>query len=239
MRIWLHTSAKSFSIGGSSAISVAAHAVLIGAAVYGTGERARLLDQAIANRVTALQYLPPPDRRPSSESYQEHLQFAEIGGRRAPLPERADGLVVAKRGADMLKPPGGDNGTERRSLAPMERPEATDSVYSLLEVEESAIRTAASAAPVYPSSLVKDGTEGSVFLRFVVDSSGRVDATSIEIIRSSHPAFTLAVRSALPLMMFRPAAVGGRHVRQLVEQNFQFRLTSPAPAEQTRTQSGP
>ena len=239
MRIWLHTSAKGFSIGGSSAISVAAHAVLIGAAVYGTGVRARRLEEAIANRVSALRYLPPPDRHPSSENYQEHLQFAEIGGRRTELVERADGQVAVRPGVDASKSPTGERGEETRSLAPMEKLNSPDSVYSLLEVEEAATRTAGSAAPAYPGDLVKDGTEGSVYLRFVVDSSGRADVGSIEVIRSTHPAFTQAVRSALPLMMFTPAAVGGRHVRQLVEQNFQFRLTRPAPAEQTRTQSGP
>lgn len=238
MRIWLHTSAKGLSIGGSSAISVVAHAVLIGAAVYGTGVRARLLDEVIANRASVLRYLPPPDRLPSSENYQEHLQYAEIGGRQAVLPERVDGQMTLRPGADP-KQRTGDQGVETRSFAPTAKLDSPDSVYSLLEVEEAATRTAGSAAPAYPGELVKDGTEGSVYLRFVVDSSGRADAGSIEVVRSSHPAFTESVRSALPLMMFTPAAVGGRHVRQLVEQNFQFRITRPAPAEHTRTKSGP
>ena len=239
MRIWLHATAKGSSIGGSTAISVVAHAALIGVAVYGTGVSARQLEQTIADRVSLLHYLPPPDRRPSSENVMEHLQFMDVGTKAPVLPERTDGRVFVPVGTAQAKQVGGDDGQDDRSLAPAAAFEAPDSVYSMLDVEETAARTAGSAAPVYPQDLMKEGLEGGVYIRFVVDSSGRADASSIEVMRSTHPAFTQSVRQAVPLMMFTPASVGGHHVRQLVEQNFEFRLTRAAPAEHTRAKRSP
>ena len=48
---------------------------------------------------------------------------------------------------------------------------------------------------------------------------------TFEVIRSDHDAFTTAVRNALPSMRFFPAEVGGRKVKQLVQQPFTFSLT--------------
>jgi TonB family protein len=239
MRIWLHATAKGSSIGGSTAISVVAHVVLVGAAVYGTGVSARQLEQAIADRVSYLHYLPPPDRRPASADVAEHLRYIDVGTRGAVLPERADGRVIAPVGTATSRQPGGDQGDEPRPSAPSEAVESRDSVYSMLDVEETAARTAGSAAPVYPADLMKEGKEGGVFIRFIVDSSGRADSGSIEVVRSTHMSFTQSVRQAVPLMLFTPATVGGQHVRQMVEQSFEFRLKRAAPAEHTSVKPVP
>ena len=239
MRIWLHATAKSATMGASMALSVAVHAMVMSAAIYGTGVRARQLEQIIADRVALLRYLPPPDRRPSSANIVEHLQYVGLGSRGQPLPVRPDGQVAASMGATRESGVPGQQRDEAKSQAPAASFESRDSVYSMLDVEETAVRTAGSAAPAYPPELMSAGTEGGVFLQFVVDSSGRADAASIEVVRSSHPAFTRSVRQALPLMLFTPATIGGRRVRQLVEQNFEFRISRVAPAEHTRTSPVP
>ncbi|MEP6989383.1 MAG: energy transducer TonB [bacterium] len=237
MRIWLHTSAKASSVGSSTAISLAAHVVLVSAAVYGTGVRARALEQAIAERSAILRYLPPPDRHPSSEARVEHLQYVDIGSLGPSIVEHPDGRITLPAGTVKARAAGPDLGNETKTQAPSAPEESQDSVYSMLEVEEMAARTAGSAAPIYPSDLMKNGKEGSVSIRFVVDSSGRADSNSIEVLRSTDPAFTRSVRQAIPLMMFSPASVAGRHVRQAVEQNFEFRIA--ALAEHTRTKPTP
>ena len=239
MRIWLHATAKGSTIGGSTAFSVAAHAVLVGAAIYGTGVRARQLDQSIAERVALLHYLPPPDRRPASDNIVEHLRYVDLGSRGQALPVRADGQVLERPGATRSSGTAGQQHDEAPSQAPAAAFESRDSVYSMLDVEETAVRTAGSAAPAYPPELMTEGKEGGVYLRFVVDTLGRADAASIEVVRSAHPAFTQSVRQALPLMLYTPATIAGRRVRQLVEQNFEFRITRPAPAEHTRAQPVP
>jgi len=229
MRIWLHSTVKTTAFGPSSAFSVVAHAVLISAAVYGTGVRARAIEEAIAQRIF---YLPPPDRRPSSENIVEHLQYLDVGTQAPVSAERQDGTVTSRAGVAAKSKVGGNAGSELQSQAPSLAHESTDSVYSILDVEESATRAEGSAAPAYPPELMKEGKEGGVFIRFVVDSSGHADSTTIEIVRASHPLFALAVRQAVPQMMFSPASMGGRHVRQAVEQNFEFRI---APPEHTTT----
>ncbi|MDB4891493.1 MAG: TonB family protein [Gemmatimonadetes bacterium] len=229
MRIWLHSAVKSTVFGPSTAFSVVAHAVLIGAAVYGTGVRARAIEEAIAQRIF---YLPPPDRRPSSENIVEHLQYLDVGSLTPVTNERQDGLVVAHAGDAKKAQAGGNAGNEAETQAPSTALESRDSVYSILDVEESATRSEGSAAPAYPPELMKEGKEGGVFIRFVVDSTGRADSSTIEVVRATHPLFALAVRQAVPQMMFSPASMGGRHVRQAVEQNFEFRITPP---EHTKT----
>ena len=235
MRIWLHATAKGSSIGGSTVFSVAAHVVLVSAAIYGTGVRARELGQSIAERTALLHFLPPPDRRPSSAKVAEHLRYIDLGSRGEALPMRPDGRVLERVAAARASGMPEQQHDEAQSQAPAAAFDSRDSVYSMLDVEETAVRTAGSAAPVYPAELMVDGKEGGVYLRFVVDTMGRADAASIEVLRSSHPAFTQSVRQALPLMLYTPATISGRRVRQLVEQNFEFRISRPAPAEHTRT----
>ncbi|MEP6731209.1 MAG: energy transducer TonB [bacterium] len=235
MRIWLHSAVKTTAVGPST-FSVVAHLVLISAAVYGTGVRARAVEQAIAERIF---YMVPPDRRPNSENVVEHLQYMDVGSHAPLANERRDGLETYSPGNDAKQKRGGNAGKEVEAQAPSVAASSPDSVYSILDVEESAVRAAGSAAPVYPSELMKEGTEGGVFVRFVVDTSGRADPATIEIVRSTHPLFTQSVRQAVPLMMFSAASVGGRHVRQAVEQNFEFRITPSAPAEHTKTSPVP
>jgi len=63
-----------------------------------------------------------------------------------------------------------------------------------------------------------------VLAQFVVDTLGRVEVASFRVLRSSHALFEQAVRSSLPNMRFLPAEVGGRRVKQLVQQPFVFNL---------------
>jgi hypothetical protein len=66
-----------------------------------------------------------------------------------------------------------------------------------------------------------------------VDITGGVDTTTIKVLRSDDPRFTESVRTALGRMRFRPAKRGGKAVRQLVEQQFRFRIV---PASQVAQQ---
>jgi periplasmic protein TonB len=79
-------------------------------------------------------------------------------------------------------------------------------------------------APEYPSSLRESGVEGRVLAQFVVNENGRYDAGSLKILDSSNPAFTAAVKDALPRMRFSAAQIGGKKVAQLVQMPFQFHL---------------
>ncbi|HEY8257444.1 MAG TPA: TonB family protein [Gemmatimonadales bacterium] len=81
-------------------------------------------------------------------------------------------------------------------------------------------------APAYPRALQAAGIEGQVALEFVVDTSGRVESSSIRTLQSSHEAFETAARAAVAAAIFRPARFGGHLVRQLTRQSIRF-VTKP------------
>jgi protein TonB len=79
-------------------------------------------------------------------------------------------------------------------------------------------------APEYPSMLRESGIEGQVLAQFVVNESGRYEGGTLKILSSSNPAFSAAVKDALPRMRFSAAQIGGKKVQQLVQMPFQFHL---------------
>lgn len=103
-------------------------------------------------------------------------------------------------------------------------PVNTDQTYFDFQVEKPAGSVPGSPGPRYPDILRQGGVEGEVLAQFVVDTTGRVEVASFRVLRSTHALFEQAVRSALPRMRFLPAEVGGRKVRQLVQQPFVFNL---------------
>ncbi len=86
-------------------------------------------------------------------------------------------------------------------------------------------RIVTSARPRYPESLRQAAIDGTVLVRFVVDTTGRVDMSSVAVVSSTHDLFTRAVRDALPGFRFKPAESGGQHVRVLAEMPFEFHIT--------------
>lgn len=99
-----------------------------------------------------------------------------------------------------------------------------DSVYDARQVDRAVMPDAGNPAPRYPDRLRAAHVEGWVTVRFVVDTTGRVERGSLEIRSATHPLFADAVRDALRDARYRPAEAGGRRVRQLVEQRFAFTL---------------
>lgn len=240
MRFWLHSYAPTTAVTPSAVLSIAAHAVFIGAAVHGTGERARELAEEISQQVY---YLPPPDRRPASEAHVERITYVDVGSGARLTAD--DGAMVMPAGKPQPTEAPGTRGPQGEDLLdqPSQLPVASDdSVYSILNVEEIAVRAEGSAAPIYPQELMEQAVEGAVLTTFVIDTTGRADTSTIHILKSAHPLFVQSVRTAIPGMRFSPAMVQGRKVRQIVEQQFQFRMMPKpvsAPAEHTRTKPVP
>jgi protein TonB len=59
---------------------------------------------------------------------------------------------------------------------------------------------------------------------FVVDTTGTVDRTTVELPPSVLQEFASAVKDVLLDWRFVPAQLGGRRVRQRVQQPFTFRV---------------
>ncbi|HEX5832132.1 MAG TPA: energy transducer TonB [Gemmatimonadaceae bacterium] len=98
-------------------------------------------------------------------------------------------------------------------------------IWSGPAVEREVVPDPRNPAPGYPALLRTRGVEGEAVLRFVVDTTGRVEPGSAVVLSADDPAFGVAVVRVLPRLRFAPARVGGRAVRQLVQQAFRFELT--------------
>jgi len=92
------------------------------------------------------------------------------------------------------------------------------------EAEDRAYMLPGQMGPAYPEALRSHAPDGTVMVRFVLDTTGRLEPPSLYVVRTSHPLFTDAVRHALERLRFSPAAVGGRKVRVRMEQRFEFHL---------------
>lgn len=92
------------------------------------------------------------------------------------------------------------------------------------QVDRVVVPRANNPRPIYPNALRNAVVEGDVLTRFVVDTTGRVERNSIEILQASHSLFADAVREWLPRTRYEPATIAGRAVRQLVEQRVGFTL---------------
>jgi TonB family protein len=76
----------------------------------------------------------------------------------------------------------------------------------------------------YPRVLRDAGIGGRVLLQFVIDTLGRVEPASIEVLETADQAFTESARSGMLEAQFRPAHYGDRPVRQLTKMPVSFRI---------------
>jgi TonB family protein len=102
--------------------------------------------------------------------------------------------------------------------------------FTEIQVDSAAERDPLSAGPAYPKAMLEKQIEGSALMRFVIDSTGLIDLKTIAIQKATHPDFAKAVEDVMPRMHFRPALMGSKAVRQLVEQEFKFQIKAPVTA---------
>lgn len=239
MRLWVESYSRATPISTSALFSVVTHATLIALAVAGTRRPPNLSGEWIENRPY---YLPPPNRVPGQQASHETVKYVELApeGPGAGFGPAGNGI-----GADTpvreLSPTTGDLGRELTSSDEAPPLPGLDSVFLEIQVDSSVTRYPGSAAPAYPAEMLKQGVQGSVTTQYVVDTTGFADTLSLRIIRSTHIDFVNAVRAALPFMRFYPAKVGTKKVRQLVEQEFSFKIEQPATqaAETKKPDGGP
>lgn len=218
-------------VTGAGALSVALHGMIIVSAVVGTLPPPGMPADGLSNRIV---YMPPPDRPQIAAGPVEHLHFIDVtpGVGVGPGPRVIDG----SRGVQFPEQSrlAGERQNDSTTSAPPAEPASSDSVYTLLEVDTAVVRSRASAAPAYPPELIEKHIEGSVVVRFVVDTTGFPDTASFAVMRATDERFVKSLREVLPRMQFSPAKIGPVKVRQLVEQTFSFRITAPVQAPTPR-----
>jgi TonB family protein len=107
-------------------------------------------------------------------------------------------------------------------------------VLDVSQVDTPPVRV--SHPPVqYPPLLRDAGIQGTVVLEFVVDSTGRVDSSSIVVISSDHEAFTQPAVTLVKGSRYQPAIADGAPRAVRLRQPISFSI---AGLERTRTESG-
>jgi TonB family protein len=105
------------------------------------------------------------------------------------------------------------------------QPGAPDGAYFEFQVERPAAQSGSNPPPTYPPMLRSANVEGQVLVQFAVDTLGRADMATFYLLKSTHDLFTTAVKDVLPRYKFRPAQLGGRKVKQVVQMPFDFSIS--------------
>ena len=202
------------SVGGTMA-SALLHVGLIAGAVYATAHAAVEFEKPKQEKVDFVEV--KKDEPPPPKGFQ--VLTAPID-----IPDELPDIDLSKKmtDADDFSGKGVAGGTSKGVVggtAPV-----SDQPFFEFQVEKPVTALPGSASPRYPDILRQAGVEGEVLAQFVVDTTGRAEMNSFKVLKTSHDLFGNAVKNALSGMRFIPAEVGGRKVRQLVQQPFSFAI---------------
>lgn len=213
--------ARGFTRGGL--ISLLVHSAVIGGAIFATLSARQSAGAAKID--TALVYLPqepqhetppPPDLQVPLKGFQTVAVPATIPTAIPPVdlqehfdPKDFSGVGVEGGTATGVTPPSGDQ------------------VYSTLQVDQPpALLSAPPLDRDYPTLLRQAGIKGRVVIEAVIDTTGKAELTSIEVVQTPHPGFNEAAKRWMTRALFRPARKDGKPVRVLVRQAIDYSLTS-------------
>lgn len=158
---------------------------------------------------------PPPERREVTAPAAGRQQPAAPRERPPPLAPRPVDASLRHGPGDALRVDHGFGFALVLDSGP-----AIDA-YELSEVDQEP-RPLRRPPPLFPHALRREGITGSVTLRFIVETDGRVDHVEVE--KSDHPAMERAATGAVRQWFFEPGTREGRPVRVVVRQTLSFDL---------------
>ena len=224
--------ARSTTAQGTT-VSLMLHGALLTLAIIAAAQRETLLHGDSRERVISIDFRPPQQtpRAPAPAAPQVSAATEPIAPIAEPTPIAPAPAQIPNAISAPSAEPWMPVAPSTAAGDPTTDPNATGdpgaslgNVRGEAEVDVPAALLPRSPLPRYPDVLKPRGLAGGVRIRFVVGVDGRVELGTVQIVESTHPAFADAVRSTLPRMRFRPARVGNRAVRQLVEFPIGFRL---------------
>lgn len=228
----LETKKKKERSIGTTIISAILHGALITGAVYATLNAGQSDDRAKVEDVKFVDNTPKEEPKPKDEPPPEKVitnitppKGFQVLTAPVEIPDVIPDVDLTKKATDESdfsgKGVAGGTGKGVGSGPPID----SNQPFFEFQVEKPVVPAPGSPQPRYPEILRSAGVEGEVLAQFVVDTSGRVEMNSFKVLKSTHDMFIAAVRNALPNMRFIAAEVGGRHVKQLVQQPYVFAIT--------------
>jgi periplasmic protein TonB len=220
--------------------SVAAHAGLIAFAVTSSGRAPVAAAEPAHINVEHIHFVDARERVESTERAAK-AHTGSKGMRRAPTDPLA---VIASMAPPLIAPidipttlPDIDysavatesvsfgNTTEslaRTVLGPANAVLGPGNAYTEFVVDKTVWPRRGNPTPRYPGPLERAGVEARFVVRFVVDSTGKVDPRQMDFPKTAERGFIESVKYALLRSRYFPAELGGMRVRQLVQQEFVF-----------------
>ncbi len=230
----LESEAKKTKRSGSTIVSFALHFAAVGALVVATANAGQQIMEEKQEKIEFVEVKkdepppepekapPPPDvvaAPPIAKGFQV-LQAPDV------IPLEIPDIDLSRKVTDEadFSGKGVAGGIAKGVVGGTAQVPQGDTPYFEFQVEKPAAMAAGSNQMVYPEMLRSAQVEGTVLASFVVDTSGRAEMGTFKVLRSDHELFTNAVKNALPKIRYLPAEVGGRKVKQLVQQPFVFSL---------------
>ena len=231
----LESKPKKEKRGGGTVTSIVLHSILVGLAVYATANAAIRNEKPKQEKIdfveTPKDEPPPPKEEPPPPPPPDVVvappppKGFQVLTAPVEIPDVIPDIDLSKKVTDEADFSGKGvaggvaKGKEGGAVVQSDQP------YFEFQVEKPVVPAPGSISPRYPDMLRQAGVEGEVLAQFVVDTTGKAEAGSLKILKSSHDMFVQSVKNALPQMKFIPAEVGGRKVKQLVQQPFSFSIT--------------
>ena len=211
---------------GVGLASVAIHSVLIAGVVYATLHAAPRDDHVRMDTTVVL--LAPQQRQKPAEPAPVQLVDALKGFQTvvvpAQIPTNIPPIDLQQRFDPKDYSGSGVEGGRASGLAP-----GGSEVYAEAVVEERPALLSA-PPPVYPALLRQARIQGRVVVRAIVDTTGRVEPTSVRILKSPSAAFDQPTRDWVLKALFRPARFHGRAVRVFINLPVDYSLTAASGA---------
>lgn len=232
----LESKPKKEKRGGGTVTSVVVHSILVGLAVYATANAAIKNEKPRQEKIDFVETPkdeppppkdePPPPPPPDVVAAPPPPKGFQVLTAPVEIPDVIPDIDLSKKVTDESDFSGkGVAGGTAKGVEGGKAVVQSDQPYFEFQVEKPVVPAPGSVSPRYPDMLRQAGVEGEVLAQFVVDTTGRAEPGSLKILKSSHDMFVQSVKNALPQMKFIPAEVGGRKVKQLVQQPFSFSIT--------------
>ena len=231
----LESKPKKEKRGGGTVTSIVLHSILVGLAVYATANAAIRNEKPKQEKIdfveTPKDEPPPPKEEPPPPPPPDVVvappppKGFQVLTAPVEIPDVIPDIDLSKKVTDEADFSGKGvaggvaKGKEGGAVVQSDQP------YFEFQVEKPVVPAPGSISPRYPDMLRQAGVEGEVLAQFVVDTTGKAEPGSLKILKSSHDMFVQSVKNALPQMKFIPAEVGGRKVKQLVQQPFTFSIS--------------
>ena len=233
----LESKAKKQRSAGGTLFSVVMHVALIAGAVYATAHATVEAEKPKQEKIDFVEVKkdeppppkeePPPPPPPDVVAAPPPPKGFQVLTAPVEIPDVIPEIDLTKKVTDEADFTGkGVAGGVAKGVEGGKAPVVTDQNQTFFEfqVEKPVSQIPGAGSPRYPDMLRSAGVEGEVLAQFVVDTSGRADVGTFKVLKTTHDLFATAVRNALPQMRFSPAEVGGRKVKQLVQQPFTFAI---------------